>query len=292
MNKTKISVILPVYNSEKYIKQTLLNLIKQTFKEIEIIVVLDKPTDNSSSIVKELSKEDVRIKVFENPKNMGVSYSRNFGIKKANGKYLHFMDSDDLINIDFYKNLFEAVENTGADVAVSKVISEEFANVKDWFNDSFILDDNSDKFFYIKADQYSFPVRYLIKKTLWSNNNLSFPENFRYQEEKLVIPKMVLLSNYIITVPNSIYFYKNRAGSLVKLKIDKNKKKEQLILSEKQKKELEKLKDEYNINYTDDMLLKYERYKIFGKITILRKKVFASGKIIYYFCGLPIFKIQ
>ncbi len=292
MSKTKISVILPVYNSEKYIKQTLLNLIKQTFKEIEIIVVLDKPTDNSSNIVKELSKEDVRIKVFENPKNMGVSYSRNFGIKKAAGEYIHFMDSDDLINIDFYKNLFEAVEKTGADVAVSKVISEEFANVKDWFNDSFILDNNSDKFFYIKADQYSFPVRYLIKKTLWLNNNLSFPENFRYQEEKLVIPKMVLLSNYVITVPNSIYIYKNRAGSLVKLKIDKNKRKEQLILSEEQKKELEKLKDEYNVNYTDDMLLKYERYKIFGKITILRKKVFASGKIIYYFCGLPIFKIQ
>ena len=292
MNKPKISIILPIYNSEKYIKQTLLNLVNQSFKEIEIIAVLDKPKDSSKKIVKDFAKKDKRVKVFENIRNMGVSYSRNFGIKKANGDYIHFMDSDDLINVDFYKNMFEAVERTGADVAVSKIISEEFQSTKNWFNDSFILDNNSDKFFYTKVDQGAFSVRYLIKKSLWVNNNLNFPENLKYQEEKLVIPNMIILANYIITVPNSIYFYKNRTGSLVKLKIDKKKKIEQLILAEKQQFELNKLKRKYDINYTDDMLSEYKRYKIFGKFTILRKKVFMSGKIVYYLFGLPIFKIQ
>lgn len=292
MNKPKISIILPIYNSEKYIKQTLLNLANQSFKEIEIIAVLDKPKDNSTKIVRDFAKKDKRIKVFENHKNMGVSYSRNFGIQKAIGEYLHFMDSDDLINSDFYKNMYEAVERTGADVAVSKIVSEEFTNVRDWFNDSFILENNSDKFFYTKADQSAFSVRYLIKRTLWLNNKLNFPENSRYQEEILVIPKMILFSNYIITVPNSIYFYKNRVNSSVKLKIDENKKREQLLLSKNLKEEFEKIKQESKIDYTDDILLDYKRYKIFGKITILRKKIFASGKIIYYFCGLKVFKIQ
>ena len=97
----KVSVIIPVYNSSKYIKECIESVINQTYKNLEIIVIDDRSTDNSVEIIKSI--KDKRIKLIEQEKNMGVAIARNKGIKASNGDYICFLDSDDY----WYKNKIE-----------------------------------------------------------------------------------------------------------------------------------------------------------------------------------------
>lgn len=99
MNKSKVSIVIPVYNVELYLREALDSVINQTLKEIEIIVVNDGSTDNSLEIIKEYEKKDNRIKII-NQENQGLSGARNSGLKIAKGEYIYFMDSDDYIELD------------------------------------------------------------------------------------------------------------------------------------------------------------------------------------------------
>ena len=92
-----ISIIIPVYNVEKWLNKCIDSILVQSYKNFEIILVNDGSTDKSGDICDKYSKEDNRIKVFHN-KNKGLSYSRNFGVKNSNGKYVMFVDSDDFIS--------------------------------------------------------------------------------------------------------------------------------------------------------------------------------------------------
>ena len=96
MKPVKVSVIIPVYNTELYIRQTILSILGQTLHDIEIIAVDDGSTDNSLSILSELAEQDHRIKVFAH-RNQGVSVARNIGLGQASGEFIYFMDSDDLL---------------------------------------------------------------------------------------------------------------------------------------------------------------------------------------------------
>ncbi|MGL5057386.1 MAG: glycosyltransferase [Fusobacteriaceae bacterium] len=99
MQKPKVSVVIPVYNVELYLKEALDSVINQTLKEIEIIVVNDGSTDGSFEIIKEYKEKDSRIVVIDQ-KNQGLSCARNSGLRKAYGEYIYFMDSDDYISLD------------------------------------------------------------------------------------------------------------------------------------------------------------------------------------------------
>ena len=100
----KISIIVPVYNVEKYLPECLESLIHQTLKDIEIICINDGSTDNSLSILKDYAKKDSRIRII-NKENWGISAARNSGINTAMGDFLSFIDSDDWIDLDFFENL-------------------------------------------------------------------------------------------------------------------------------------------------------------------------------------------
>lgn len=101
MNETtespQISVVMPVYNTEKYVEEAVLSIMNQNFRDIEIIIINDGSTDNSLPIIQDLATTDKRIKVYSQ-ENKGQSVARNLGIEKASGKYIYFMDSDDLID--------------------------------------------------------------------------------------------------------------------------------------------------------------------------------------------------
>ena len=94
----EVSIILPVYNSEKYIKNTINSVLNQTYKDWELIIIDDASTDNSLKIINEFKIDSFRI--IKNEMNLGAALSRNKGIKKANGRYIAFIDSDDLWNED------------------------------------------------------------------------------------------------------------------------------------------------------------------------------------------------
>lgn len=112
----EISVIVPVYNVEKYLPQCLDSVINQTFRDIEIICINDGSTDNSGKILEKYAQKDARIKIITQ-KNQGLSVARNNGMAQAAGKYISFVDSDDFIHLAFLETLYQAIIQNNYDIA-------------------------------------------------------------------------------------------------------------------------------------------------------------------------------
>ncbi|WP_300367538.1 glycosyltransferase family 2 protein [Brachyspira sp.] len=128
------SIIVPVYNTEKYLKRCLDSLISQTFKDIEIIVVNDCSTDNSGEIIKSYIKNDDRLIYIEHEINKGTLISRKNGSIKANGKYITYVDSDDELDINTCKEVFECIKNNDYDIIYFgvKIISNRNSKDMQW----------------------------------------------------------------------------------------------------------------------------------------------------------------
>lgn len=123
--KELISVIIPVYNAEKYLSRCLNSLISQTFKDFEVICINDKSSDNSLEILKEFSKKDGRIKVIDNEKNLGAAFTRNAGMDIAKGKYIYFIDADDYIDEKYLECMVQKIEQKDCDVVLNLSIYSE-----------------------------------------------------------------------------------------------------------------------------------------------------------------------
>ncbi len=119
MNEKKISVIIPMYNSEKYIAKCLDSIISQNYENLEIIVVNDGSKDSSKEICEEYVKKDSRIRLI-NTENRGAGSARNTGLDASTGEIIGFIDSDDYICNDFYERLYNMLETTGADIAIGR----------------------------------------------------------------------------------------------------------------------------------------------------------------------------
>lgn len=107
MDQPKISVIVPVYNPGSYFEKCLTSLLNQTLKEIEIVIILDCPTDESDKIAEKYAKQDTRIKLIRNEKNIHAGLSRNKGLEIASGKYIGFHDADDYSELNMYELLYQ-----------------------------------------------------------------------------------------------------------------------------------------------------------------------------------------
>lgn len=117
MDQPKISIIVPVYNSAAYLEKCLNSLINQTLKEIEIILILDCPTDGSDKVAESFATKDQRIKLIHNSANLHTGLSRNKGIEAAQGEYIGFHDHDDFSETTMYKRLYDEVKKHDLDVA-------------------------------------------------------------------------------------------------------------------------------------------------------------------------------
>ena len=117
IKKPKISVIIPVYNSEKTIKSTIRSIQNQNMIDIEIILVNDFSNNKTIKIIKELKNKDPRIKVINNKKNMGIFYSRNIGVLVAKGKYITTIDNDDIFcDKDVFDVIYKGTDNNNFDI--------------------------------------------------------------------------------------------------------------------------------------------------------------------------------
>jgi len=117
MPQPKISVVIPVYNMEKYLKRCMDSVINQTFKDLEIILVNDGSKDNSGSICDEYKALDKRVKVIHK-QNAGLGFARNSGMEISTGEYISFVDSDDYINTDMYEKLYQRIKQENADTCI------------------------------------------------------------------------------------------------------------------------------------------------------------------------------
>lgn len=111
INEPLVSIITPLYNSEKFIAETIESVLAQTYENWEMIIVNDCSKDNGAKIVEEYIKKDKRIKLFNNEKNMGVSFTRNRALDLSQGKYIAFLDSDDLWHKEKLKKQISFMEN-------------------------------------------------------------------------------------------------------------------------------------------------------------------------------------
>ena len=214
-----ISVVIPVYNVEVYIEECLESVIKQTIKDIEIIVVNDGTKDNS--IEKIMKYDDDRI-VIINKENGGLSSARNAGLKVAKGKYTYFIDSDDfLLSNKCLEEMYEIAELDSSDIVVgngykyySNDNMQELYRNKNIFKRSAM---NSKDFLikFINSDSMQIPVYFNMYKTnLLKENNLFFKEG-RIHEDQEFITRTFLLSDKVSIYPESFYAYRQREGSIM-----------------------------------------------------------------------------
>ncbi len=122
-NKEKISVIIPCYNVEQYVERCIDSVVNQTYQNIEIIVVDDKSTDNTYDRLKKLEeKYKGKFNLYQNDENKGLAYTRNFGVSKATGDFVGFIDSDDYISTNYYEELVKKLSEENADLVVNDIL--------------------------------------------------------------------------------------------------------------------------------------------------------------------------
>ena len=179
MKRIDISIIVPIYNAEKYLKKCIDSLINQTKKEIEIILINDGSTDNSEKIIKEYNDE--RIVYFKN-KNQGIGITRNFGIERSHGKYLLFIDSDDYIELNTCEVLYNKVIEEKLDIVVCNFYKDfEDGRIEKITIDKFNTTSIKENPKIINIINPS-PWNKLFKKELIDKNNIRFVENKKYED--------------------------------------------------------------------------------------------------------------
>lgn len=213
----KISVISPVYNGQKYIKNFIKSIKRQSFNDFELIIIDDGSIDNTYEIAtKELEKMKLNYKIITKV-NGGQSSARNLGIKKAKGDYIVFLDSDDTIQKDYLKNMYDVAVNNNSEVVICDInwVNEE--NIFSESNDEFKFEiDNGKKFFikFIKHEIEIGPVSLLIKREYLNNLKLFFNEDSRYSEEFIFICHLLHDASRVVHLKQKLYNYCLRSGSV------------------------------------------------------------------------------
>lgn len=186
----KVSVIIPVYNTEDYLNECLDSIVNQSLKDIEIICINDGSTDNSLKILNKYANIDDRFNVFSQ-ENKGQGSARNFGLKHAKGKYIYFMDSDDILELNALEDTYNICEENSLDFVIFKLstynedtgenYNEECYTItplKDYSGKIFNYNDIDDLIFNIPVS----PVNKLYNGNFLRSLNVKFPENLIFED--------------------------------------------------------------------------------------------------------------
>lgn len=205
----KVSVIVPVYNVEKYIKKCLNSLVNQTLDEVEIVVVNDGSPDNSQKIIDEYTKKYKNIKSYVK-ENGGLSDARNYGIKRATGKYISFVDSDDYIRKDMLEKMYNYAIQKNFDVVVCDSINVYSDGTEILIKSNNNYSDDDVKNYIISPPM---ACTRLFKKSIF--DKIEFKKNIYYEDLEMT-PKVVNLTKKIGFVSDGLYYYVQRDGSIMK----------------------------------------------------------------------------
>lgn len=220
MREFLVSVIIPVYNAEKYIKDVLEDIIAQTYTNLEIIVINDGSTDNSALIVEDIVKTDSRIKLI-NLDNCGVSIARNEGLKIATGDYVRFIDADDRVDKDSIRQMVEVFySNSEADLVIGNYTCVPMRNYMTGveLKRGKISENEFITLFSKYAKSFYFGVTWnkLYKREIIEKYRLCFNETLRWCED--FIFNIDYFSHctvfYLLKTEKGIYEYNMRSGSL------------------------------------------------------------------------------
>lgn len=215
----EISVIVPVYNCEKYLEKCINSILSQTFDDLELILINDGSSDNSGKICDEFKEKDSRVKIVHQ-KNMGVSVARNVGLDVSEGKYIGFIDGDDYIESDMYEFLYNNIKKNEAEVAICGIANifmknngsekltrqiSDFSGVKVLNGEEAFSESLKSKIFSVN------PVNKLFDKKLFDGKR--FPEG-KISEDAFLIPKVLLKANKVVCSSDIKYYYIRHENSI------------------------------------------------------------------------------
>lgn len=214
----KLSIIIPVYNTEKHLKKCFDSIVNQNNSEIEVIVVNDGSTDNSEVIIKEYTNKYKDVFTYYKKGNTGVADTRNFGIEKATGEYIMFLDSDDYIDKKLYDNIkkyidedielikykMQRVDENDKILEIVQGATFEKVTGEEGFNKLYGTD--------VLLDS---PCVYVIKKDIFIRNNLKFKVGTEHEDFGL-IPFVIVLAKSMVSTNFYGYYYVQSQGSLMR----------------------------------------------------------------------------
>ncbi|MBQ9020147.1 glycosyltransferase family 2 protein [Candidatus Saccharibacteria bacterium] len=217
MKKVKISIIVAAYNIQDYISACLESIIKQTYKNLEIIVVDDGSTDNTKKLIRTFKKQDSRIKVIHQ-KNSGLSAARNSGVLASTASYLCFIDGDDTISPDYVEKLYSRIYHTRADIAVCgyETISINKTESHVTFHGAETVT-GRDATINLLLTQENLDVvawNKIYKKSLFLDNSIFYPVG-EIHEDNLTTYKLYSVAKKVTYLMEPLYQYYRRTGSIM-----------------------------------------------------------------------------
>lgn len=207
----KISVIVPVYNTENYLKRCLDSLVNQSLKDIEIIIINDGSQDNSQLIIDEYTKKHKNIYGYKKD-NGGMSSARNMGLTKANGEFIAFVDSDDYIDKNALKKMYEKAKKDNLDIVVCDSVNVYEDGKKEYIHSNLHYSKN-DIYNYIIAPPMA--CTRIFKKEVF--NKVKFKEGIFYEDLELV-PSLISVTTKVGFIEEGLYYYFQRNGSIMRQK--------------------------------------------------------------------------
>ena len=281
MKSLKISVVVPVYNGEKYLSQCLDMLFDQSYKNLEIIVVDDGSTDGTAEIAARYDN----IKYIHHP-NQGLSVTRNRGADIATGDYIHFLDVDDAINLDFYTRMSEAIGLTGADMAFCGFYNESRPYLSLSFDERLLLTIADDKFAVTRVGVLNFAWRYLIRTSFYRGRESQFTPGVLFEDLYFTMPALLDAAK-VVTVPGAMYYYKKRAGSILQSR-DKAFQRNR----DMQWKRAKAYRDEfYRIHNIAAPIMRVEKIRYrFLNIPLVKRERFSNERTVWTILGLRLWE--
>ncbi len=214
---SKISVIIPVYNNEKYLRKCLDSVIGQTLNDIEIICINDCSTDSSPEILNEYAQKDSRIKLFNTLKNSNkkgrVSAARNIGLKNATGEFIGFVDSDDYIDTDFYEKLYKKAIEYECEAVYGNIICHRPKETKYLikYDKTYSAFERNSKTALAYIPLHNFIWNKIYKREYILKNEIFFNEDRIYEDVDWSI-RAIFYADKACTITNSAYHY-NKCNS-------------------------------------------------------------------------------
>ena len=205
MGDIMISIIIPAFNVERYIKRCVESVLNQTLKDIEIIIIDDGSTDKTSEICKELEKKNKNIK-YKLIKNSGCSAARNIGLSLSTGEYVAFLDSDDWIESKMYEELYRKAKNENSDIVICglKKINENGEKIVEV---EVPMGLSKDDYLDCKAEWFSSPCNKIYSKEMLIKNSLDFLLNIYTGEDMFFNFKAFFFAKKISAVDTPYYNY-------------------------------------------------------------------------------------
>lgn len=284
MEKPLVSIIVPIYNVEKYLPKCLESIKNQTYDNLEILLVNDGSTDNSGKYIDDMQKKESRVKVISKT-NGGLSSARNIGLDNCMGEYVCFIDSDDWVDKNFVRHLVEANEKYGSDIAICNIVyiyedgvlrkhTPKITQKQCVTNMECLSDLFMGKKFRFHA------VNKLYRRKLFDENQIRYPEG-RVYEDVFTTYKPIYAAKSVSYVPEDLYFYlQSRQGSILSTSF-----KETRFdifnaldeIGEFVEKKVPDLKDEYKVLVVDNIIsLVNYLIPVYGKLSTEQKKKYKN----------------